>query len=157
MTLRKLSTALVLLFSFVRSWESLTRSVDLVGRARRSIYRKFRAYQCPNADEKPFRLRFLQQFFWLSLVACPGTGYSRQEKAMSVRTLGIIQALKDTHSRCSEQVSRFSEHVDQFFSFEKPLSLCELLTSSASRQQHPGPEFTKKLVTVFHFLLLFSF
>ena len=60
----------------------------------------------------PFRLRFLQQFSSLSLVTCPGTGYSRQEKALSVRTLRIVQVLKDTHPRCSEQVSRFSEHVD---------------------------------------------
>ena len=60
----------------------------------------------------PFRLRFLQQFFSLSLVTCPGTGYSRREKAQSVRTLNVVQVLKDTHPRCSEQVSRFSEHVD---------------------------------------------
>lgn len=60
----------------------------------------------------PFHLRFLQQFSSLSLVACPGMGYSTQEKALSVRTSRIVQVLKDTHPRCSEQVSRFSEHVD---------------------------------------------
>ncbi len=105
----------------------------------------------------PFRLRFLQQSFWLSSVACPGTGYSGQEKVMSVRTSGIVQVLKDTHPRGSEQVSRFPEHVDQLFSLEKPLSLCELLASCALWQQHLGPEFTEKLVTSFHFFLFFSF
>ena len=104
----------------------------------------------------PFRLRFLQQFSSLSLVAFPGTGYSRQEKALSVRTL-IMQLLEDTHPRCSEQVSRFSEHVNQFFSFEKPLSLRELLASGTLWQEHLGPKFTEKLVTAFHFFLFFSF
>lgn len=67
------------------------------------------------------------------------------------------RCLGPTHPRCSEKVSRFSEHVDQFFSFQEPLSLCELLTVGALWQQYLRPEFTENLVAAFHVLLLFSF
>jgi hypothetical protein len=107
----------------------------------------------------PFRLRFLQQSLLnasLSLVACLGTDYSRPRRRCPFGHWGSY-SYQDAHPRCSEQVSRFSEHVDQFFSFQKPLAFCELLTVGALWQQHLGPEFAEKLVTAFHFLLLFSF
>ena len=59
----------------------------------------------------PFHLHFLLQFSSLSLVACPGTGCSRQEKAVRPG-IGDRTDDKGAHPRCSEQVSRLSEHVN---------------------------------------------
>lgn len=79
--LRKWSTALALLFSLARSWESLTRSVGRVSGACRNTRRSW-SYRCPSGDEMPSRLRFLQQISLivsLSLAAYLGTGCSRDQ------------------------------------------------------------------------------
>jgi hypothetical protein len=86
----------------------------------------------------------------------PRNGWLYTTVALLARTPRIVRC-QNADPRCPEQVPGFSEHIDQLFGFEKPLSLRKFLAVSASWQEHPRPEFTKQLESPLHFHFLFSF